>query len=816
MLVSYNWLKKYASFTETPGELSVILTDSGLEVEGLEKYESIRGGLKGIVTGRVVSCEKHPDADKLSLTLVDVGRSEQLPIVCGAPNVRKGQKVMVALEGTTLFFNKQELKIKAVKIRGQESRGMICAEDELGLGDSHDGIMVLPDDTPVGLPATEIFHVTSDHVFEIGLTPNRIDAASHIGVARDIVAVVNHQKKKKELSVLWPDVSGFEPDNNELCIPVSIDDPRACPRYSSLTISGVTVKESPEWLQQHLKTLGLKPINNVVDVTNFVLHEVGQPLHAFDVAAIKGNKVIVRKPPKDTGFVTLDEEEVKLSGEDLMICNAEDAMCMGGILGGVNSGVTEKTRDVFLESACFDPVTIRKSSRYHGIKTEAAFRFERGSDPEITVYALKRAAMLIKEVAGGKISSDVDDVYPGKHNPANIELTYSYIHRLIGKEIPASEIKAILEDLDFVVLDENNEWLRLSVPSYRVDVTRPADVVEEVLRIYGYNNVEVPHKLHASIVISPKPDQELLQNTISDMLTARGFNEMMNNSLTKRAYYNKKASVAADTVEILNPLSQDLNAMRKSLLHGGLESIVYNINRKAHDMKLYEFGNVYATDMDATDKQLPYKEQMLLALFMTGRSQPETWLTPDVQHSFFDLKNAVYAVLERMGASSDVLKTQQAESHEPFAFSLDVFVGNKHMARLGKLSKNTLKDFDIKQDVFYASMAWEALVGMSAAKRFVYKEVPKYPSVRRDLALLLDIRHSFSEIERIAFNTEKRILKDVNLFDVYQDEKLGADKKSYAVSYVFQDDKTLTDKEVDQVMDKLTKAYKRQLGASLR
>ncbi len=816
MLVSNNWLKKYVAFTQTPEELSVILTDSGLEVEGLEKYESIRGGLKGIVTGQVVSCEKHPDADKLSLTLVDVGQSGQLPIVCGAPNVREGQKVLVALEGTTLYFNKQELTIKAAKIRGQVSRGMICAEDELGLGDSHDGIMVLPENTPVGLPATDLFNVTTDYVFEIGLTPNRIDAASHIGVARDIVAVVNHQKRTKELSVIWPDVSVFKADNNELHIPVSIDDPEACPRYSSLTISGVTVKESPEWLQQQLKTLGLKPINNVVDVTNFVLHEVGQPLHAFDVAAIKGNQVIVRKPPKDTSFLTLDEEEVKLSGEDLMICNADDAMCMGGILGGIHSGVTEKTRDVFLESACFDPVTIRKSSRHHGIKTEAAFRFERGSDPEITVYALKRAAMLIKEVAGGQISSEVDDVYPGKRKPVIVELTYGYIHRLIGKEIPADEIKAILEDLDFKILDENNEMLKLSVPTYRVDVTRSADVVEEVLRIYGYNNVEVPHKLHASIVISPKPDKDLLQNTISDMLTARGFNEMMNNSLTKRAYYNNNDSVAADTVQILNPLSQDLNAMRKSLLHGGLESIVYNINRKAHDMKLYEFGNVYASDKQALDKQLPYKEHMLLALFMTGRSQPESWITPDTQHSFFDLKNAVYAVFNRMGINTDSIKTRQSEKQEPFAFCLDVFVGDEQIATLGKLPGKILKAFDIKQDVFYASIAWEALVNISSEQKLVYTEVPKYPSVRRDLALLLDTHHSFSEIKQIAFNNEKKILKDVNLFDVYQDEKLGANKKSYAVSYVFQDDKTLTDKEVDKVMDKLTKAYEKQLGASLR
>ncbi len=816
MIVSYNWLKKYAAFTQAPEELSVILTDCGLEVEGLKQYESVRGGLKGIVSGRVVSCERHPDADKLSLTLVDVGQPEHLPIVCGAPNVREGQKVLVALEGTTLYFNKQKLKIKAVKIRGRVSRGMICAEDELGLGDSHDGIMVLPEDTPVGLPATELFKVTNDYVFEIGLTPNRIDAASHIGVTRDIVAVINHQKRKKELSVLWPDISGFKVDNNELHIPVSIDDPDACPRYSSLTISGVTVDESPEWLQQQLKTLGLKPINNVVDVTNFVLHELGQPLHAFDVAAIKGNKVIVKTPPKDTGFLTLDEEQVKLSGEDLMICNAEDAMCMGGILGGINSGVTEKTRDVFLESACFNPVTIRKSSRYHGIKTEAAFRFERGSDPEITVFALKRAAMLIKEVAGGQISSEVDDVYPGKLEPLVVELSYKYIHRLIGQVIPDVEIKSILEDLDIVILNEDNGILKLAVPTYRVDVTRPADVVEEILRIYGYNNVDVPQKMHTSIVMSPKPDKELLQNTISDMLTARGFDEVMNNSLTKQAYYSGDNTDQGKTVEIVNPLSQDLNVLRRSLLHGGMESVLYNINRKVGDMKLYEFGNVYAVDREAPEKQLPYHEQMLLALFMTGRSQPESWIAPDLQHSFFDLKNEVYTVLQRMAVPVQAVKTRQSEKNNPFAFSLDVSLDDKHLATLGKLSKETVKAFDIKQDVFYANISWEVLVKISAAKKLAYTEVPKFPPVRRDLALLLDVRHSFAEIEQIAFDTEKRILRDVNLFDVYQDAKLGENKKSYAVSYVFQDDKTLTDKEVDKIMDKLTRAYEKKLAATLR
>ncbi len=817
MLISYNWLKAYADFTETPEELSALLTDSGLEVEGLEHYESIRGGLKGVVTGKVLTCDRHPNADKLTLTRVDVGQDEPLPIVCGAPNVAEGQKVLVALEGTTLYFGKDELTIKKAKIRGEVSQGMICAEDELGLGDSHDGIMVLPEETMIGIPAAELFQVTEDWVFEIGLTPNRIDAASHVGVARDIVAVLNHQQQKKQLSLNLPDVSGFAPDNNSLYIPVTIEDADACPRYSSLTISGVTVKESPDWLQQKLKALGLKPINNVVDVTNFVLQELGQPLHAFDVAAIKGNNVVVKKSAKDTPFLTLDEEELKLSGDDLMICNAEEPMCMGGILGGIDSGVTEKTTDVFLESACFDPVTIRKSSRHHGIKTEASFRFERGSDFEMTTFALKRAALLIKEVAGGSISSDVDDVIAQKPEPVVLDLYLSQVHQLIGKDIPMREIKSILEDLDFAILADGPDSLKLSVPLYRVDVTRPADVVEEILRIYGYNNVDIPRKMHSSIVISPKPDKEQLQNTIADMLAARGFNEIMNNSLTKEAYYQQDAFDGDTLVHILNPLSQDLNVLRQTLLFGGLESVAYNLNRKVPDMKLYEFGNVYRRNPKAGNDVLErYPERMLLEMFMTGRAQPETWHNPESMHSFFDLKDAVYAVLRRLGIPERTLNTKQLTGEYPFAFVLVIETNGQTLARLGKLNSGVLKSFDIKQDVFYASMEWEELIRLSARQQLSYQEVPKFPAVRRDLALLLDKGISFSEIEEIAHNSEKKILQSVNLFDVYEDEKLGKDKKSYAVSFVLQADKTLTDKEVDKIMDKLARAYTKQLGASIR
>ncbi len=817
MLISYNWLKSYVDFDLSPEALAVLLTDSGLEVESLEKYESIRGGLRGVVTGHVLNCEAHPKADRLTLTRVDTGDGEPLPIVCGAPNVKPGQKVLVALEGTTLYFNKEELTIKAVKIRGAESRGMICAEDELGLGDSHDGIMVLAEDTPVGIPAAELFDVYEDWIYEIGLTPNRIDAASHIGAARDIVSVINHQKKKRELSIKWPDTSHFKSDNEKLTIPVTIEDTEACPRYSSLTISGVTVKESPEWLKQKLKAIGQKPINNVVDVTNYVLQEVGQPLHAFDVAAIEGNKVVVRKPVKNTVFETLDEEELKLTGHDLMICNAKDSMCMGGILGGIKSGVTEKTTDIFLESACFDPVTIRKSAKHHGIKTEASFRFERGSDPEITLYALKRAALLIKEVAGGEISSRISDIYPGKRNPVELDLHVEDVNRLIGSQIPIEEIRFILEDLDFEILSDNGRLLHVSVPSYRVDVTRTADVVEEVLRIYGYNNVEIPGKMNASIVISPKPDKELLQNMVADLLSARGFNEIMNNSLTKEAYYTKHNFRPERLVHIVNPLSQDLNVMRQTLLFGGLESLVYNLNRKVHDMKLYEFGNTYFRDSEKPGVALPpYIEQPCLAMFMTGRSHMENWYVQDKVHTFFDLKDAAFAVLNKMGISSDLITIRQDASEFPFAFYSALFVNDRQIGKIGKVNPKVLKDFDLKQDVFYGELDWEGILTIGSGKTLVFKEVPRFPAVRRDLALLLNSDISFSDIETIASQTEQKLLKEINLFDVYQDEKLGKNKKSYAVSFLFQADKTLTDKEVDKVMNKLTKAFEQKLSAAIR
>ncbi len=819
MRISYSWLKNYVDTDMSPEELSVLLTDSGLEVESLERYEAVRGGLKGVVTGKVVSCEPHPNADKLSLARVDVGGDDTLPIVCGAPNVAKDQKVVVALVGSTLHTPKGELPIKKAKIRGEVSEGMICAEDELGLGDSHEGIMVLPEGTAVGMPAAEYFDITSDWVYEIGLTPNRIDGASHIGAARDVAAVLAHRQKAKK-PVLWPDVSGFKADNDKLIIPVTIEDPEACPRYSSLTISTITVKESPRWLKDKLMALGLKPINNVVDVTNFVLHEMGQPLHAFDVDAITGSKVIVKKSPEGTVFETLDAEKLELTGHDLMICNVAEPMCMGGILGGTGSGVTENTTRVFLESACFDPVTIRKSAKHHGLKTEASFRFERGSDPAITIYALKRAAMLIKEVAGGEITSDVQDVYPKGVMPVEVDLTYDRINGLIGKEIPEEEIKSILESLDFKIVHEAGRSLRVAVPTYRVDVTRDADVIEEILRIYGYNHIEVPQKMETSIVISPSPDKEAWQNTIADMLSARGFHEIMNNSLTKGAYYEGFGFAPNMSVPIVNPLSQDLNVMRQSLIFGALETIAYNKNRKMHDLKLYEFGKLYARQAvePGADPLRAYRERLVLGVFMTGNRQEETWYEEEAGTGFFELKNALMSVFRRFGLREEQLTLNELKESPRFAYGVDVYHNKKHLARMGLLAQNMVKSFDVEDDVFYGMISWDELVAMQGVRNLQYEDVPRFPAMRRDFALLLNKDVPFAAIQKIAFNMEKKILREVSLFDVFEDEeKLGKGKKSYAVRFGFQHpDRTLKDKEVDKIMEKLARAYEKELGASIR
>ncbi len=819
MLISYSWLKNYVDTDMSPEALSQLLTDSGLEVESLEQYESVKGGLQGVVTGKVVTCESHPNADKLSLTAVDVGGDRHLPIVCGAPNVAAGQMVVVALPGSTLYTAKGEFPIKKAKIRGEVSEGMICAEDELGLGDSHEGIMVLPEGTPVGMPAAEFFQVTSDWVYEIGLTPNRIDGASHIGAARDVAAVLSHQNQQKN-PVLWPDVSGFKADNNDLLIPVTIEDPKACPRYSSLTLSGLTVQESPQWLKDKLMAVGQKPINNVVDITNFVLQEMGQPLHAFDVDAITGNQVVVRKSTAGTVFETLDEEKLELTGEDLMICNVKDPMCMAGIYGGIGSGVTEKTTRVFLESACFDPVTIRKSSKHHGLKTEASFRFERGADPEITIYALKRAAMLIKEVAGGEITSDVQDVYPEEILPVKIDLNHDRVCTLIGKDIPVAEIKHILESLDFQIIHEEGQEMCVAVPTYRVDVTREADVVEELLRIYGYNNVEVPGKMATSLVASPSPDKEAWQNAIADLLSARGFYEIMNNSLTKGVYYESVGFDPARSVPIVNPLSQDLNVMRQSLVFGALETIAYNKNRKVQHMRLYEFGKIYGKKpVPAGGKAHDaYQERLVLGLFLTGNRQEETWYEDEQPVGFFDLKNAAIAVFRRFGLKETDLQLKEIADQAHFAYGMDIYHGKLYLGRMGLLARDMVKTFDLDDDVFYGVIEWDALVTQQGVSEVTYEEVPRFPAMRRDFALLLDKEVPFAELQRLAFAAEKKILQEVSLFDVFEDrKKLGEGKKSYAVRFIFQHpERTLKDKEVDKVMEKLAKTYEKQLDAVIR
>lgn len=820
MKISYNWLKAYADFTESPEELSVILTDCGLEVEGIEVFDTVKGGLKGVFVGEVKTCRRHPDADRLSVTTVDIGTGDLLPIVCGAPNVANGQKVFVAIVGTTLYTPKGDLELKKVKIRGEASEGMICAEDELGLGDDHDGIIVLPADAPVGMPAAEYLQVKTDHIFEIGLTPNRIDAASHIGVVRDVVAVINHRKGKGTLKLKKPSTAAFKVDNNNRHIPVIIEDFEACPRYSGLTISGLTVKESPAWLKERLLSIGHKPINNVVDVTNFVLQELGHPLHAFDADKIEGQKVVIRKPDKGTPFITLDGEERKLTGDDLMICSATQPMCIGGVLGGIDSGVTEKTTSIFLESAYFNPLTIRKSSKAHGIKTDASFRFERGVDPENTLEALKRAAMLIKDVAGGEISSEIVDEYPGMVKPVIVDFSLERAAILIGKTIPRQEIIDILESLDIKVLEEKGKMLQLSIPTYRVDVTREADVVEEILRIYGYNSVELPERLYSSLVLSPKPDKEKLQNMVSDMLSARGFNEIMNNSLTRSAYFETEGFDPGRSVHILNPLSQDLNVMRQSLLFGGLETIAYNQNRKEGDLKLYEFGNIYSKDpfKDASANALaPFQERLVISLFLSGLRQPETWSIKEGKVDFFDLKAAVHTVLNRMGATDEMLQVSDENLSPVFGFGLVYSINNKEVASLGKLSKTLLKRFDIKQEVYFATIEWELLLKHAARQQLLYAEISKFPEVRRDLALLIDRSIKFSQIEKLAFHTERKLLKAVRLFDVYQDERLGENKKSYAVSFTLLDDrKTLTDKEIDKIMQKLAWNFEKELGAEIR
>ena len=817
MKISYSWLKEYIDVNLTPQEISDILTSIGLEVESLEKVEAVKGGLKGVVIGQVLTCAKHPDADKLSITTVNIGKTEPLNIVCGAPNVAAGQKVMVATVGTTLYFNDSELTLKKTRIRGQLSEGMICAEDELGLGTSHDGIMVLPSDAPIGTPASDFFNLEDDYQFEIGLTPNRIDAASHFGVARDLAAYLNLTKDTKATK---PSVDHFKIDSNNLPIPVEVKNAEACPRYSGITISNVRVGPSPEWLQKRLRSIGLSPINNVVDVTNFVLHEVGQPLHAFDADKIEGKKVVVGTLPQDSPFTTLDDVERKLSSEDLMICNTTEGMCIAGVFGGNKSGVNEGTKNIFLESAYFNPVWIRKTAKRHGLSTDASFRYERGADPNITIWALKRAALLIKEVTGGDISSEIVDVYPNPVENFRVELSIDYTTKLIGKNIPKETIRQILTGLDIAIEAENDDMLSLSIPPYRVDVQRPADVVEEILRIYGYNNVEISNKVNSTLAHSTRPNKQMVTKLISDTLTGIGMYEIMCNSLTKKAYYDKlKTYPTENTVEIINPLSTDLNGLRQTLLFGGLESVIYNINRKKGNLKLYEWGNCYTFDKTKESYEVAlkaYNEDMRLALWLTGDDTEESWMKKQEKVTFYHLKAKVFNILDKLGIDTNSLNLSEAPS-DIFEYGISLVINGKTLGYLGMVSKRICKDFDIKQEVYFAELEWESLFKMAKKNRVQFNEIPKYPEVRRDLALLVNEDVTFAQIKEVAQKSERKLVKDINLFDVYKGANLGEGKKSYAVSFILQDDsKTLTDKQIDKVMNNLIGAFDRDLGAQIR
>ena len=818
MRISYNWLKDYLPIDKEPHTLGTILTGMGLEVEAMEEWESVKGGLKGVVIGKVITCKKHPAADKLTVTTVDIGTSEPLQIICGAPNVAPGQKVPVATDGTVVFKGNESLEIKKSKIRGELSEGMICAEDELGLGTEHEGIMVLDEKAVPGTPAADYFNIVKDTVFQIGLTPNRIDSGSHFGVARDLAAWFN-LNEGKSLRAVRPSVEGFKPDNNENPCEVIIQNTTDCPRYTGITISGVKIGESPEWLKNKLKAVGLNPINNVVDITNFVLHEIGQPLHAFDADKIEGKKVIIRNLPDKTKFITLDEAERSLSARDLMICNEKEGMCIAGVFGGIKSGVTENTRNIFLESAYFNPVSIRKTSKRHGLQTDASFRFERGADPDITDWALKRAAMLIREIAGGKISSEIKDVYPAKIARRNIEARYRNIDRLIGKKIDHQIIRKILGFLDIKILEEKEDRLILEIPSCMVDVHREADVIEEILRIYGYNNVEISNHVNSTLFYAEIPDREKIMNIVADMLSSNGFAEIMCNSLNPASFYETEDFPGDQLVMLANPLSSDLNAMRQSLLYGGLSTVAWNINHQNNDLKLYEFGHCYfKTGKGNPDPEVSdYSEKESLDLFISGNKGLQRWNHKTSRTDFFYLKSYVEMILSRLSLDPVPLASGGESGKKYFAESATYSFRNKTVAEAGRISREYLSKFDISQEVYYAHIEWDYLLSVIKDHSVRYRELPRYPWVRRDLALLIDRNVSFSEIRDIAFRTEKHLLKDVDLFDVYESDTLGENKKSYAVSFILRDDmKTLTDKNIEKVMNNLIGAFQKELDARIR
>ena len=808
MKISYNWLKQFLQVDWEENKTSELLTDLGLEVEGIETKESIKGSLEGILVGEVLTCVQHPNADRLKITTVDLGTGDPVQIVCGAPNVAAGQKVPVATIGTTLYDDKGVgFKIKKGKIRGEESHGMICAEDELGLGTSHDGILILNKKLKVGTPAAEVFNIETDQVFEIGLTPNRADAMSHYGVARDFRAgLIQHGIN---LELITPSVSDFHVEQRRLRIDVEVENKDLAPRYCGISIVDVEVKDSPEWIQNRLKSIGITPKNNIVDITNYVLHELGQPLHAFDASKIKGNKVIVKTLAQGTKFTTLDEVERELHSEDIMICDSEsNPLCIAGVFGGINSGVSEKTTSIFLESAYFNPVSIRKTAKRHALNTDASFRFERGIDINFAKYALKRAAILIKEYANGKIASDVIDFYPEKIEDFQVFLSYESAFRLIGQEIDKETIKNILASLEIKISSETEGGLGLTIPSYRVDVQREADIIEEILRVYGYNNIKFSHKLNTSISFDSNKDISL-ENIVANQLTTLGFNETMANSLTKEEYSSFSENLKSEfNVTMLNPLSNDLKVMRQSLLFSGLESISYNLNRKNNSLKLYEFGKTYHK------YEKGYQEDKHLTIFVSGARTKDSWTSLTQKSEFFYLKGIVMSILERIGVTN--IKTSPVKS-DVFSEGIVLSLGKNKLVEFGVIKKKILKEFGIKQEVLFADFDWTSILSISGKKKIKVSMLPKFPSVKRDLALLLDQKITFKEIYDLAFQSERNLLKDVGLFDVYQGDKLPEGKKSYAVSFVLQDNnKTLEDRQIDKIMQKLQQSFEKNLGAVLR
>ena len=822
MNISYNWLKRYIALQDDAETVAKILTSIGLEVGTVETVETIRGGLKGLVVGEVLSCEAHPNSDHLHVTKVNIGEGEPLPIVCGAPNVAAGQKVIVATIGTVLYDGDESFTIKKGKLRGEESWGMICAEDEIGVGTDHAGIIVLPADTPVGMKAADYYHVENDTIIEVDITPNRSDAASHYGVARDLYAYYrSHQNN--QITLNKPSVEAFKIDSHAMPVKVFVDAPDACPRYTGVSIQGVTIKESPEWLKNNLLAIGLRPINNVVDVTNFVLHECGQALHAFDADKIKGHEIHVRYAAQGEKFTTLDGVEREMDSRDLMIANKDEAMCIAGVFGGLESGVTEHTTNVFLESAYFDPVTIRKTSRRHTLQTDASFRYERGCDPNNTPYVLKRAALLIQEVAGGEVAMEVTDTINGDFKPFDVTIDINRVNTLIGKAIGEDTIETILKALEIEILSKNGTIWQLAVPRYRVDVQRECDVVEDILRIYGYDNVEFPEKLNTSLAYGVKPDPEKLRRKIAEQLTAQGFNEILNNSLTKISYYEPLQQMPlASCVKIMNPLSQDLGVMRQTLLFGGLESIARNANRKNSDLKFYEFGNCYhynAAVREGNDENplRAYSEEAHLGLWLTGNKAAQSWVRKEEKTSFYQLHAYVNNILTRLGIDINTLILERLDN-ELFSDGLVLKAANgKATGFIGIVNRKVLKAFDIDQEVFYADLEWNQILKLNKQYKAVINDLPKYPEVKRDFALLVDKTVEFADLARAAFAVEKKLLKHVFLFDVYEGKNLEEGKKSYALSFILQDpDNTLKDTQIEAVMNKLKATFEEKFHATLR